>query len=89
MRIVRSLFDIALRKNNAIMASRFLTLSKCFELQMWEFQTPLRQFPTIKADIIDKIENKKLTLERLLDMDAKELGIFLNNPRVSTFNNVQ
>jgi len=67
------------------MASRFLTLSKCFELQMWEFQTPLRQFTTIKGDLIEKIEEKRLLIDRVIDMDPREIGIFLHNPKVCTF----
>ena len=71
---MRALFDIVLRKNNPILAGRFLTISQMFERQLWYFETPLRQFNNIPHDIIEKIEQRDFTIDRIKDMDAKEIG---------------
>jgi activating signal cointegrator complex subunit 3 len=74
VRIVRALFDIVLRKNNPIMAARCLTMSKMFEQQQWDFETPMRQFRILRPEIILKIEERKLDVEKLREMDVKEVG---------------
>jgi activating signal cointegrator complex subunit 3 len=74
VRIVRALFDIVLRKNNPIMAARCLTMSKMFEQQQWDFETPMRQFRILRPEIIHKIEERKLDVEKLREMDVKEVG---------------
>jgi activating signal cointegrator complex subunit 3 len=74
VRIARALFDIVLRKNNPIMAGRFLTFSKSLEQQQWDFETPMRQFRILGPEIIHKIEEKKLTVDKLREMDVKEIG---------------
>lgn len=74
MRIVRALFEIVLRKNNPIMAGRFLTLSKMLELQQWDSESPMRQFRSLSAGIVEKIEKKKFSVEHLREMDVRELG---------------
>ena len=78
VRIVRALFEIVLRKNNPIMARKFLTMSKMFEHQQWEFESPLRQF-RLTPEIIRKIEEKRINIETLRDMDAKEIGKCMND----------
>ncbi|KAJ9599656.1 hypothetical protein L9F63_026491, partial [Diploptera punctata] len=82
VRIVRALFEIVLRKNNPIMARKFLTMSKMFEQQQWDFQSPLMQFRVLGSDIVQKIEERKLGIEKLRDMDAKEIGIFLRHQKM-------
>lgn len=49
-------------------------MSKMFELQLWDFQSPMRQFHIIGPDLQEKLEDRKLTVEKLRDMDAKEIG---------------
>ncbi|KAL7033852.1 hypothetical protein ACKWTF_007745 [Chironomus riparius] len=81
VRIARGLFQIILRNNNAILAGRLLTMSKMFERQMWDYYTPMRQFVTIPFDVIDKIENRGLSIDTLRDMDSKEISDMLRNHR--------
>lgn len=81
VRIVRALFTIELHRNNAILAGRLLQMSKMFERQMWDFQTPLRQFTRIPFDIIEKIESSGLSITAMRDMDPKEIGEILRNQR--------
>lgn len=74
VRIARALFDIVLRKNNPIMAGRILTFSKMLEQQQWDFETPMRQFHILGPEIIQKLEDKKLCVDKLREMDVKEIG---------------
>ena len=53
-RISRALFEIVLRKNWPLLAGRVLKFSKTIEKQMWDFESPLRQIPTVKAEILHK-----------------------------------
>lgn len=83
IRIVRALFEIMLRKNNAVMAGRLLELARMFEAQQWSFLTPLRQFDCLPMEIIDKIEQRDLTVRRLQEMDVKEIGSILRDQRAA------
>lgn len=56
------------------MASRLLTLSKIVEKRMWGFENPLRQFPHLGHEIITKLEAKRLTVEKLREMEPTEIG---------------
>ncbi|XP_021913277.1 activating signal cointegrator 1 complex subunit 3 isoform X2 [Zootermopsis nevadensis] len=82
VRITRALFDIVLRKNNPIMSARCLTLSKMFEQQQWVFETPMRQFRILGPEIIYKIEDRKLCVEKLREMDVKEIGTILRHAKM-------
>lgn len=81
VRIARALFTIVLRQNNPILAGRLLTISKMFEHQMWDFMTPLRQFPIISYEMIDKIESRRLSVTTLREMDIKEISDMLRNQK--------
>lgn len=65
---------MVLRKNNAIMAGRLLGMAKMLELQQWDHMSPMRQFCCLPQDIISKIEDRNLSMEKLRDMDEKEIG---------------
>lgn len=79
VRIARALFEIALRRNNAVMAGRLLQIAKMFEAQQWDLLTPLRQFDCLTAEVIHKIENRDFTVYRLQEMDVKEIGSILRD----------
>ncbi|XP_041762573.1 activating signal cointegrator 1 complex subunit 3 [Anopheles merus] len=81
VRIARALFTMVLRANNPILAGRMLNVSKMFEKQMWEFQTPMYQFTLLPLDVVDKIEKRGLSVLALRDMEEKEIGDFLRNHR--------
>lgn len=81
VRIARALFTIVLRQNNAILAGRMLMISKMFEKQAWDFQTPLRQFTCLGHEIIEKIENRGLSVYTLREMEVKEIGDMLRNQK--------
>uniref|UniRef100_A0A1I7VPC0 Activating signal cointegrator 1 complex subunit 3 n=1 Tax=Loa loa TaxID=7209 RepID=A0A1I7VPC0_LOALO len=78
-RLCRAMFEITLRKGWAQAANATLAMAKCFDKQVWPFQTPLRQLNEfVRADCIPKIERKKLSHYQLFEMSAKELGKILS-----------
>ncbi|XP_043498023.1 activating signal cointegrator 1 complex subunit 3 [Polistes fuscatus] len=83
VRICRALFEIMLRQNNAIMATRLLLMAKMLELQQWDYMSPLRQFSCLSAEIIKKIEDRGITVDKLIEMDVKEIGIILHNQKTA------
>lgn len=82
VRIARALFEIVLHRNWPLMAGRLLTMAKMLEHQMWHFQSPMRQFSRITHEILDKIEDKRLTIEKIRDMDAKEIGRMVRHEKI-------
>lgn len=79
VRIARGLFEIVLKQNNAILAGRLLEMSKMFERQMWGSGTPLRQFSRIPLDIIEKIEDRGLSVFALREMSVREISDIVRN----------
>jgi activating signal cointegrator complex subunit 3 len=76
-RIVRAIFEIVIKRGWAIMAGRLLNVCKSLEKQLWHFQSPMRQFESqLGYEIINKIEHKNLTLEKLRDMSAQVFKFF-------------
>lgn len=73
-RIMRALFEIALRKGWAQVAEKCLTMAKMIERRMWSTQSPLRQFPSIPAEVVKQMEKKDIAWERLYDLNPAELG---------------
>ena len=55
---------------------RLLTLSKMVDKRIWGFESPLRQFPILNFESLKKIEDKKLNIDKLREMEAKEIGKF-------------
>eukprot|EP01027_Heterolobosea_sp_BB2_P026939 GEZU01042062.1.p1 GENE.GEZU01042062.1~~GEZU01042062.1.p1 ORF type:complete len:2174 (-),score=564.16 GEZU01042062.1:67-6525(-) len=81
-RIARGLFEIVIRRGWNSMAEKLLMLAKCIDQRMWAFHHPLRQFPTLLSlDIVQKLEAKNATLDKLADMSDKEIGNLINNYR--------
>lgn len=71
---MRGLFDIVLKKNNPILAGRFLQISQMLEHQQWFFETPLRQFTSIPEEMLTKIDSREISIDQLKEMDSKEIG---------------
>ncbi|XP_034936753.1 activating signal cointegrator 1 complex subunit 3 [Chelonus insularis] len=81
VRISRALFETMLRKNNAIMATRLLNITKMLESQQWDNVTPLRQFFCLGHDIIEKIDERRLTIDRIKDLSVREVGDIIRNQK--------
>ena len=73
-RIVRALFEIALRKRWPAMTYRLLTLCKVIDKRLWAFAHPLRQFPSLSHIVLNRLEEKKLTVDKLKEMKKDEIG---------------
>ncbi|TNN71061.1 Activating signal cointegrator 1 complex subunit 3 [Liparis tanakae] len=73
-RIVRALFEIALRKRWPTMTYRLLTLCKMIDKRLWGFVHPLRQFHNLSHIVLNRLEEKKLTVEKLKEMEKDEIG---------------
>jgi hypothetical protein len=56
------------------MAGRLLNLCKTIDKRLWGFENPLRQFPLLTTEILNKLESKKLSVDKLKEMEAKEIG---------------
>lgn len=83
-RIVRALFEIALRKRWPAMTYRLLNLSKVIDKRLWGWVSPLRQFSVLPPSVLSKLEEKNLTVDKMKDMRKDEIGeksamlLFLN-----------
>lgn len=73
-RIVRALFEIALRKRWPLMTRRLLTLCKVIDKRLWDFAHPLRQFPNLSPVVLRRLEEKKLTVDKLKEMRKDDIG---------------
>ncbi|XP_036929832.1 activating signal cointegrator 1 complex subunit 3 [Acanthopagrus latus] len=81
-RIVRALFEIALRKRWPAMTYRLLTLCKVIDKRLWGFAHPLRQFPNLSHIVLNRLEEKKLTVDKLKEMRKDEIGHMLHHVNV-------
>jgi pre-mRNA-splicing helicase BRR2 len=80
-RILRSMFEICLKKGWAQPTYLLLDMCKMVERRMWKSMSPLRQFPKIRSDIIQRAERKEFPWYRYFDLDAAELGELLGLPK--------
>ncbi|XP_038129491.1 activating signal cointegrator 1 complex subunit 3 [Cyprinodon tularosa] len=81
-RIVRALFEIALRKRWPAMTYRLLKLCKVIDKRLWDFAHPLRQFPTLSPSVLNRLEEKRLTVDKLKEMRKDEIGHMLHHVNV-------
>ncbi|KAM7382305.1 hypothetical protein PAMP_002043 [Pampus punctatissimus] len=81
-RIVRALFEIALRKRWPAMTYRLLTLCKVIDKRLWGFAHPLRQFPNLSHVVLNRLEEKKLTVDKLKEMRKDEIGHMLHHVNI-------
>eukprot|EP00794_Sanderia_malayensis_P000549 gene549-1206_t len=81
-RIVRALFEISLKKGWPAMTYKLLKLSKVVDKQIWDFEHPLRQCEGLTFEILQKLEAKRLNIERLRDMEAKEIGLMIHHVKM-------
>ena len=80
-RIMRCLFEIALKKGWALVAERCLNFCKMIEKRIWLSQSPLRQFKSqIPDEALRKIETKELSLDRLYALNSREIGDLIRYP---------
>ncbi|XP_016378084.1 activating signal cointegrator 1 complex subunit 3-like, partial [Sinocyclocheilus rhinocerous] len=73
-RIVRALFEIALRKRWPAMTYRLLNLCKVIDKRLWGWAHPLRQFSALPPSVLSRMEERNLTVDKLKDMGKDEIG---------------
>ncbi|XP_027168021.1 DExH-box ATP-dependent RNA helicase DExH14 isoform X1 [Coffea eugenioides] len=77
-RIMRALFEICLRRGWSEMSSLMLDYCKAVDRQIWPHQHPLRQFDKdISAEVLRKLEEKGADLDRLQEMQEKDIGALI------------
>ncbi|KAF5832046.1 Sec63 Brl domain-containing protein [Dunaliella salina] len=80
-RILRAVFEIALRRKWSSLAETCLTLCKCMEHKLWPDSHPLRQFEhTLSPELLWKLEERGLGLMELEDMSASDIGSAVRHP---------
>lgn len=80
-RILRAMFEIALKKGWAGVAKDALNLCKMAEKRMWPTMTPLRQFPECSSEIIKKAERIDVPWSSYFDLDPPRMGELLGMQR--------
>ncbi|KAI7296821.1 Sec63-domain-containing protein, partial [Hortaea werneckii] len=80
-RILRAMFEIALKKGWASVAKDALDLCKMAEKRMWPTMTPLRQFPECSGEIIKKAERIDVPWQSYFDLDPPRMGELLGMQR--------
>ncbi|KAG6487258.1 DExH-box ATP-dependent RNA helicase DExH12-like [Zingiber officinale] len=81
-RLIRSLFEIVLKRGWAYLTEKALNLCKMVDKRMWSVQTPLRQFTGIPNEILMKLEKKDLSWERYYDLSSQEIGELIRFPKM-------
>jgi hypothetical protein len=56
-----------------------LKVAIMIERQLWDFESPLRQHPQIKHELLHKLESRNFSIVTLRDMDSKEIGLLLRH----------
>ncbi|KAL3683377.1 hypothetical protein R1sor_001399 [Riccia sorocarpa] len=80
-RIMRALFEICIRRGWCSMAAMLLEYCKAVDRRVWPHQHPLRQFDTILSqEVLHKLEDRGAEMDRLYDMDEKEIGALIRHP---------
>lgn len=80
-RILRAIFEIALKKGWASVAKTALNLCKMAEKRMWPTMTPLRQFANCPREIIQKAERTDVPWSNFFDLDPPRMGELLGMPK--------
>ena len=87
-RLMRSLFEISLKKKWSYVSYRCLTICKMIKHRMWSIESPLRQFginnPLNKLtySIISRIEKCQFSFKRFLYLSSEEIGELIRMPSV-------
>ncbi|KAK5987308.1 Activating signal cointegrator 1 complex subunit 3-like 1 [Cladobotryum mycophilum] len=80
-RILRAIFEIALKKGWSTVAKTALDLCKMAEKRMWPTMSPLRQFPSCPRDIVQKAERIDVSWSSYFDLDPLRMGELLGMPK--------
>ncbi|ODM19801.1 Pre-mRNA-splicing factor brr2 [Aspergillus cristatus] len=80
-RIIRAVFEVALKKGWSSVAKNALDLCKMAEKRMWPTMSPLRQFPNCPRDVLQKAERIDVPWASYFDLDPPRMGELLGMPK--------
>ncbi|RUS90749.1 hypothetical protein EGW08_001460, partial [Elysia chlorotica] len=83
-RIMRALFEIALKNNEPLLASKLLEMCKMLDKRLWTFENPMRQFTILSHEILQKLEARRLLPHKLREMDSKEIGMMVSHVKMGS-----
>jgi activating signal cointegrator complex subunit 3 len=78
-RIARGLFEYSLKRGWPTTTMNLLKVCKMLELRTWDFHSPFRHFD-LPAQIIERLEQSKIPIERLETMSDLEVGKLVSFP---------
>lgn len=82
-RLMRAIFEIALKRGWAALTEKVLQLCKMVEKRTWGSQSPLRQFGNIPEVIVRKLEkNSDILWDRYYDLKPQDLGEMVKIPKM-------
>lgn len=82
-RIMRCLFEIALRRNWSALAKLTLAMSNMVAHRIWKSQSPLRQFKNVPEVVARKLERKSdIEWARYPDLTSSDLGELVGVPKM-------
>jgi pre-mRNA-splicing helicase BRR2 len=82
-RIMRALFEIALRRNWSSLAKLCLDMSNMVSYRIWRSQSPLRQFKNVPEVVARKLERKSdIEWARYNDLTSADLGELVGVPKM-------
>lgn len=82
-RIMRALFEIAVRRNWSGLAKLTLAFANMVSHRIWRSQTPLRQFSTVPEVVSRKLERKSdIEWARFADLSPSDLGELVGVPKM-------
>lgn len=83
-RLLRGLFEVAVKMNWPSMTYKLLSLCKTVDKRMWSWENPLRQFNFLDRGLLHKIQAAKLTVDKMRDMSAGDIGAMVRHVRMGS-----
>ena len=81
-RIARALFEVSVRNGWPLRAARLLKMCCMLDRRLWSTASPLRQLVLLPPEIVMKIEDLKLSLYKLRELSASDIGHMLRHPKM-------
>ena len=80
-RIMRSIFEICLKRGWSHVARTALEMCKMIEHRLWSTRSPLAQFADCTSDMQRRLERKEFPWSRYFDLDPEEVGELTGDAR--------
>ena len=82
-RIMRALFEIAMRRKWAALAKLCLDFANMVSYRIWRSQSPLRQFKNVPEIVARKLERKSdIEWSRYVDLSPSDIGELVGVPKM-------